>query len=266
MRTAALGLARGGLELRQFFRNTAGFLFTFALPVFLLLLLGSIFSGMTPSGADFTQEQEFTAGMLGAGIISTTFITLGAGIAQDRENGTLKRLHGTPLPLASYFIGKIVMVLALSLAEAVLVLITGVLVFDVDLPTDPARWFTLTWVFVLGTVSCALLGIAVSSVAGSARSAPTVLNLPYVGLQFVSGVFISISVLPQWMVVLGSLFPLKWVAQGFRSVLLPEGAAVVEVAGSWEHGRIALVLLGWCVAGLVLCAASFRWTNGRSGG
>ncbi|GAA2681104.1 MULTISPECIES: ABC transporter permease [Actinosynnema] len=265
MRTATLGLARGGLELRQFFRNTAGFLFTFALPVFLLLLLGSIFSGQAP-GAEFTQQQEFTASMIGAGIISTTFITLGTGIAQDRENGTLKRLHGTPLPLASYFVGKVVLVLVLSLAEAVLVLLTGVLVFDVDLPADPARWLTFAWVFGLGTISCALLGIAVSSVAGSARSAPTVLNLPYVGLQFVSGVFISVAVLPQWMVVLGSLFPLKWVAQGFRSVLLPEGAAVVEVAGSWEHGRTALVLVAWCVAGLALCAASFRWTNGRSGG
>ncbi|MEU5695725.1 ABC transporter permease [Actinosynnema sp. NPDC020468] len=265
MSTLELGLARGGVELRQFFRDRAGVVFTFALPAFILLLLGNIFDGPLPVPG-VSMGQVYAAGLVGAGIISTSFITLGVGVAQDRENGTLKRLQGTPVAPASYFLGKIALVALLSLAEVVLMLAIGVWLFDVHLPTDPSRWLTFAWVFVLGVVSCSLLGIAASALARSASSAPAVMNLPYIGLQFISGVFIQLPLLPKAMVTVSSFFPLKWVAQGFRSVFLPDGMAFQEAAGSWEHGKTALVLGAWCVIGLVSCLLSFRWTTGRNGG
>ncbi|HEX4223045.1 MAG TPA: ABC transporter permease, partial [Pseudonocardiaceae bacterium] len=40
--TTRIGLARGGVELRQFFRSKEMVIFTFTLPAVLLLLLGSI--------------------------------------------------------------------------------------------------------------------------------------------------------------------------------------------------------------------------------
>jgi ABC-2 type transport system permease protein len=261
MSTMTIGAARGRLELREFFRRKDAVVFTFALPAFILVLLGSVFSG-DMSDAGVTMSQVFTASMVGAGIISTSFITLGVGVASDREDGTLKRLRGTPMPAASYFLGKLALVAVASLAEVALLLAVGIGFFGVELPTDPMKWVTFGWVFVLGVISCSLLGIAASAVAKSARSAPAVMNLPYIGLQFVSGVFINpITALPLTMVVVASFFPLKWVSQGMRSVFLPDGAAVLEMAGTWEHGRIALVLGAWCVIGLVLCLATFRWTN-----
>jgi ABC-2 type transport system permease protein len=261
MTTMTIGAARGRLELREFFRRKDAVVFTFALPAFILVLLGSVFSGDI-SEVGVTMSQVFTASMVGAGIISTSFITLGIGVASDREDGTLKRLRGTPMPAASYFLGKLALVAVASLAEVALLLAVGVGFFGVKLPTDPMKWVTFSWVFALGVVSCSLLGIAASAVAKSARSAPAVMNLPYIGLQFVSGVFINpITALPLTMVVVASFFPLKWLSQGMRSVFLPDGAAVLEMAGTWEHGRTALVLGAWCVIGLVLCLVTFRWTD-----
>ena len=40
-------------------------------------------------------------------------------------------------------------------------------------------------------------------------------------LQFISGVFFQFSEIPTWMQTFASLFPLKWMAQGLRSVFLP---------------------------------------------
>jgi ABC-2 type transport system permease protein len=80
-------------------------------------------------------------------------------------------------------------------------------------------------------------------------------------LQFISGVFFQFSEIPTWMQTVAACFPLKWMAQGFRSVFLPESMAALEPAGTWEHGRTALVLAAWCVAGLVLCVATFRWQD-----
>ena len=44
-----------------------------------------------------------------------------------------------------------------------------------------------------------------------------------------------------------------------RSVFFPAQMASGEMAGAWETGRTALVLLAWAVAGLVLCVTTFRW-------
>ena len=92
-------------------------------------------------------------------------------------------------------------------------------------------------------------------------SAAVLTNGPAVGLQFVSGTYVPIMVLPTWMLIVGSLFPVKWMAQGFRSVLLPPELVVFESAGSWEHGRIFLVLAAWSVGGLLGCRALFRWSD-----
>ena len=64
--TLRVGIARGGVELREFFRQRAAVVFVFALPAVLFALLGSIFhhSGL-PFGV--TQSQLFTGGMVAAG-------------------------------------------------------------------------------------------------------------------------------------------------------------------------------------------------------
>ena len=54
-------------------------------------------------------------------------------------------------------------------------------------------------------------------------------------------------------------------AQGLRSVFLPDVLAAAEPAGSWELGRVALVLALWCVVGLLLCVATFRWQDRDAG-
>jgi len=258
-------LARAQVEVKTFFRQWDSAVFTFWLPAVLLLILGSIFTAeVDDSGV--TVSQVFTASMIAAGIASASFINLGLGIVSDRDDGTLKRLRGMPVSPVSYFLGKIALVLVVSVTEVVLLLGIGVLLFDLPLPTEMSRWVVFTWVFLLGTTACALLGIAASSMPRSARSAPAVLNLPFLVLQFISSVlFVPLTALPEPLVRIGSLFPLKWISQGFRSVFLPDTLAVQETAGAWEHGRVALVLAAWCIGGLVLCLATFRWRSRRHG-
>ena len=255
-----LGAARGGVEVKAFFRDKMAVAFIFGLPPILLVLLGSIF-GSQAAAQGVTVGQLFTAGMIAGGIMSTSFQYLAIAIATERENGMLKRLSGTPMPRMAYFAGKVVQVLICTVAETVLLIAVGMLFYHLHLPTAPGQWWTFAWVFVLGSAACALLGIAASSVPRSAASAMPVITLPFTVLQFISGVYVPFTVVPAWMRDVASFFPLKWMAQGMRSVFLPEQAAALEPAGSWEHGLTALVLAVWIAAGLVLCAKTFRWQS-----
>lgn len=62
-----------------------------------------------------------------------------------------------------------------------------------------------------------------------------------------------------------SVFPLKWMAQGMRSVFLPDSAEALEVGGSWQHGATAAVLTAWLVVGLVVGVRTFRWRRRDDG-
>ncbi|MFF8023514.1 ABC transporter permease [Streptomyces sp. NPDC007896] len=259
-----LGLRRGALEIRQFFRQRDQVVFTFAFPVVFLFLFASIFKDDV-RGAGITASQLYVPAMMAAGIMSTSFQSLGISIAIERDEKVLRRLRGTPMPPAAYFLGKIWLVLVTGLLETAILLVVGTSLYDVKLPSDPAKWADFAWIFVLGLTACALLGIAISSVPKSGKSATSVVVLPFLVLQFISGVYIAIDTIPDWMLNIGALFPLKWMCQGLRGVFLPESAKVLEQAGGWEFGRIALVLGAWCVGGLLLCLLTFRWKNRRDG-
>jgi ABC-2 type transport system permease protein len=156
-------------------------------------------------------------------------------------------------------VGKVGLVLAVYVVQVVSMAAIGVLLFDVLLPTDAASWSTFGWVSALGLVTCTLLGVAFSSVARNGRGAPALVTPIVLVLQFTSGVFFQYDELPPWMQQFAALFPLKWLAQGMRSVFLPDTFQQREVAGSWELGRTALVMTLWAAIALVLALRGFRW-------
>ncbi len=262
--TLGVGARRGYIEIRQFLRERDAVVFTLGFPVGLMILFASIFHGeIAHTGVDY--RQVFISGMIASGIMSTSFSSLAISIAQERDDGTLKRLAGTPMPRASYFIGKVILVLATGLLETVILLVIGTLFYGLHLPGTAGRWLTLAWVFVLSLIACSLLGIAMSSVPRSGRAAAAVVQPPFILLQFISGVYFLFSALPKGLQQFAAIFPLKWMTQGLRSVFLPDTFTTQEAAHSWEHGKMALVLAAWCVGGLVLCLRTFRWKGRRDG-
>jgi len=259
MNAVALGWDRGQLEIRQFLRGRETVMFTLLLPALMLVIFAAIFTGqLTP---EVTFAHYFIAGMIATGLLTVGFQNMAIQIPIERDRGVLKRLRGTPMPPSAYFVGKIVMVLAIGVVETVLLLGVATLFYDYRLPATAEKWMTFGWVSLLGIAACTLCGIAFSSVPRSGRGAPAIATPVALVLQFISGVFFPYTELPPWMQNVAALFPLKWMCQGMRAVFLPDSFAVQEPAGSWELDRVAMVLAAWCVGGLILCIATFRWTR-----
>jgi ABC-2 type transport system permease protein len=262
-RTLRLGVSRIVNEVRSYFRQGDSVFFTFLFPLVMLTIFSTAFSdqsfGTDAAGDDVSAAAFYLPGMLAAGLLLSGLQNLAVDIANERSDGTLKRLAGTPLPVVSYFIGKIGQVLATGAAQAVLLLVVARLVFGVALPTDAGAWFTFGWVFVLGVTTSAVLGIALSRVPRTGKSATAVVIPITLVLQFISGVYLSFAQLPDWLQNVASVFPLKWMAQGMRSVFLPENFESAEPGGAWDLAGVALVTGLWLVVGLVVCRMTFRW-------
>lgn len=263
--TLALGRSRIGVEVKQMFRDRESAVFNFALPMILMIIFGSVFGNQSLGDTGITFAQYFVAGMIASGIVYTSFQNLAIGIPQERDDGTLKRLEGLPMPKSAYFIGKIGQVAITYVGQLVLLMAIGVLLFDIELPSSAAKWATLGWLSVLGLTTWTLLGLAFSSVPKTGKGASAVVTPVILVLQFTSGVFFMFNQLPDWMQQFASLFPLKWLTQGMRYVFLPEGAAALEVIGSYELARVAMVLLVWTLLSAVLAWRLFRWRARGSG-
>jgi len=262
-RTLKLGGSRIVNEVRTYFRQGDSVFFTFLFPVVMLTIFSTAFSNQTfgsdDTGSEVSAAAYYLPGMLAAGLLLSGLQNLAVDIANERSDGTLKRLAGTPLPVVSYFIGKIGQVLVTGAAQAALLLIIAGLFFGVALPTEPEAWFTFAWVFLLGVTTSAVLGIALSRVPRSGKSATAVVIPIVLVLQFISGVYLPFSQLPDWLQNVAGAFPLKWMAQGMRSVFLPDGFEAAEPGGVWNLAGVAIVTLLWLVVGLVVCRVTFRW-------
>ena len=255
----ALGWERTVVELKNEVRNRESLGFTILFPIMMLLLFASIFGGEV-DGTDVAYSQVYVAGIIGSSLMSTGFVGLALGLVTERDSGMLKRLASTPMPKTSYFLGKVGRVLTTVLLQVLVLIGLGVALFGVQIPSG-SDLLTFVWVFGLGVTAATLLGIAIGGVIRNAKSATAVLNLPFVALQFISGVWIASDLLPGWLVGVSKVFPLHWVCRGMRAVFLPDSFESIEQGGSWQLGTAALVLGGWCIVGFVLCITTFRWTR-----
>lgn len=267
-----LGLERARVELKMFFRERDAVIFIFAYPIIMLAIFATVFGqndatvGGDASGAGAIPfAQYFLPGMIATGIMLTSFQTLAITIAVDRDEGSLKRLRATPLPAVSYFTGKIAQSLVVSIVQIALMLAVGATAFGIDLPTTSTAWLTFAWVFTLGTATGTVCGIAFSCVPSTGKSASAVVTPVVLVLQFISGVFFVFTDLPTWMQRIAEVFPLKWMAQGMRSVFLPPEAAAWEASGSWQHPATAVILGAWLIVGVVVGVRTFRWRRRDDG-
>ena len=85
---AKVGLARGVVEVKEFFREKQAWIFTLAFPALLLLLFGTVFQGVM-GGGQISVGQYFLPAMMAFGVMSTSFTNLAVGIAVERDDGTL---------------------------------------------------------------------------------------------------------------------------------------------------------------------------------
>lgn len=200
----------------------------------------------------------YLPGMLAAGLLLSCLQNMSIDIATEKGDGTLKRLAGSPLPVLSYFIGKIGQVFVPGAMQAALLLLVADVVFRVAFPLDAASLVTFACVFVLGVTTCAVLGIALSGLPRSGKSATAAIIPITLVLQFISGVCLGFLMLPEWLQNVAGIFPLNWTAQGMRPVFRPDSFAALEQTGEWELGLVAIITLTWLVLGLIATRLTFH--------
>jgi ABC-2 type transport system permease protein len=235
------------LERRMFWRNPSAAFFNFALPLLFLFLLGAILAG------DQDALDVIVPGIAGMSVMSTTFSALAMNLTFLREQGVLKRMRGTPLPSGSYLAALGANAVTNAAIQIVIVVVAGRLLFGIPWPPDVLELV----VFVAAGVAClASLGVAYSHVIPNFDSAPAFVNVVFLPVIFISGVFYDAEDAPSFLRDIARALPLTHVIDGLSGAMVT-GASLADNAGSL--GVIAL----WTLLGVVLAIRGFSWEARR---
>ena len=245
---AALTWRQYRLERRMFWRNPSAAFFNFFLPLLFLALFGAIFGG------NQANLDVIVPGIAGMAIMSTTFSALAMNITFLREQGVLKRMRGTPLPTGAYLGGIAANAVTNASIQITLVILAGRLFFNIGWPKD---WPELVVFVVTGVVCLASLGVAWSHVIPNFDAAPAYVNIVFLPVIFISGVFYDVDTAPQFLRDLARILPLTHVIDGLS-------AAMVTGAGMADHMGDLAVVAAWGLFGAFFAVRGFSWESRRS--
>ncbi|HET6726187.1 MAG TPA: ABC transporter permease [Gammaproteobacteria bacterium] len=130
------------------------------------------------------------------GIMGPALFGFGVGVAMEREHGILALKRVFPLPPLAYFSSKLVMS---ALFAAMIVTILSIMAAALGGVTIPAAsWLSLAGVLIVGTIPFCALGLVIGlSINGQAAAA--VVNLIYLPMSFLSGLWIPIQMMPHFL-------------------------------------------------------------------
>jgi len=233
--------AQARVELLLSLRRGESLLVSFLIPVGILVFFTKVDAVNTqlPEPVDF-----LVPGVLALAVMSTAMVSLGIATGFERRYGVLKRLGSTPLSRSGLLAAKTVTVVAIEVAQAIVIVATGV-----------ALGWSLTWrllpaivLLLIGTVAFAGIGLLM---AGTLRAEANLAaaNALFLVLLFLGGMAYPLARLPDALEVFARALPAAALSESVRDVL--DGAR-------FPTGSVA-VLVVWAIIAPLLAVRFFRW-------
>jgi ABC-2 type transport system permease protein len=233
------------MELRLTARRGENVLVTIVIPVVVLLFFASV--GVLPTGTG--RPVDFLLpGSLALAVVATSLVNLGIATAYERHYGVLKRLGGSPLTRGSLIVAKIGAVLAVEVAQVILLVVIAAIALGWR-PSPGASPVLFVIAVLLGTLAFAGLGLLL---AGTLRAEATLAlaNALFIAFLLLGGIVLPVTDLPGPLATIAGLLPAAALADLFRIAL---------GSGDADLPRSLLVLAAWGIGAVGLAARSFRW-------
>lgn len=235
------------LETRRQLRNVKAMVFTFAIPVVMLLVFGAAYGGQVDPVTHLPFLVVTTLQMTAYGAMMAA-LSQAFSLVTERSIGWNRQLRVTPLSGWAFLVSKLVAAMAFSAVSVVVTFAIAILGMHASL--GAGRWAAAGLGIWAGVVPFALIAILVGQFAKPAYAQPLFMVV-FMGLSILGGLWVPLSVMPAWMGSIAHLLPSYWLNR-----IGQMGAGATGSAGMTEP---ALVLVGWTV----VLAAVIVWRYRR---
>lgn len=201
-------------ELKRVLR-TPGFSIPFLLlPVPIYLFFGVALAGPAvakqPSVADYLISGWMVYAAMGPALFG-----VGCMLAQERDAGLLKLKRALPAPAGAYLAAKMATAMILGAIGVVSIIVAGRLVGNVTLSLPQLA--LMGAIMTLGTIPFSAIGLFIGAHV-SASAAPAIVNLIFLPMLWLSGLFFPLPKMIEPFVVVWPAFHLNQVALGAAGV------------------------------------------------
>ena len=151
------------LELKLFGREPLTVLFTTAIPVILLFILGGVF-GNTPDPDVYRgvgPMDFYVPAYISLVVASLGLIGIPVHLASYRERGVLRRFRASSVGLPNILASQAAVMLVMAIVGGFLLILLAALVYDINAPVSP---LLAVPAFVLSTLCFAALGVMLGSI------------------------------------------------------------------------------------------------------
>ncbi len=238
------------VEIKLFLRDPLTAVFSFAFPVFVLLVLGGVFGNTPdPTGkvwAGVGPMDYLVPGFFGLVMASIGFISLPIHLATYRERGILRRFRASGVSPWALLLSQLCIGAVIAVVGGAAILVLGMGIDGAHGPASPAG---VLFAFALSTAAFVAIGIFLGAVLPNAQAAQAVGLVLFFVSEMTSGVGPPREVLPQTMQNAALALPLTHVAIALQDPWIGRGSNFIEL------GIVAAV----GVVAAVLAYRSFRW-------
>ena len=178
------------LELKLFLREPLTVVFSLALPLIILFVLGGVFGNEpTQPGEEVVYRgvgamSYYVPAYLCLVVASVCVMSIPTHLAGNRERGVLKRFHASSVGAMAVAGAEVVVAFVLSTVSAVLLLIVAALVYDFE---PPDSVLGVIGAFAVVTLGFAAFGILLGSVLPTARAAQAIGMVIWFVMLFLGG-------------------------------------------------------------------------------
>lgn len=176
---------------------------SFAAPALAFPLVFYVLFGVVlPGGADRATPMLATYAVFG--IIGPSLFGFGVGLALERQQGWLELKRVSPMPTGAYFFAKIATSMVFAFIIIAMLTAAGVLLGGVRL--EVSTWLLLVATLLLGTLPFCALGLLIGAMV-KGQSAVAVVNLIYLPMSVLSGLWMPLSMFPPMVQKVAVLWP-----------------------------------------------------------
>lgn len=214
-------------EILKLARMRAYLTFTVMFPLMFYCFFGLAMGHNGP--ANLPSMAQYLLATYGAfAVIGATLYAFGVGVAVERGLGWRQLKLASPMPEGAYLVAKTAV--SLFFGAIVVALLFGLGASFGGVRMDALEWLKLGGTLLAGAVPFCALGLAIGSSAGP-NSASAVVNMVYMPLAFLGGLWIPYDVLPAGMKLIAPFTPTYHFAQlALASMGAPtHGAAIGHV-------------------------------------
>lgn len=231
-------------NFKEFVRDRSNLFWFFVIPVIFVVFFALVFSG-EDAGMDLDYIMP--------GILAMALMQLGIfgslQLLNLREKKIIRGLNVTPLSKRSLLSSEIVLRLLCGLVQASVIISIAILVFDISLV---GRLYQIFFLVLLGAATFVSMGYMLICFVSSMEGGNGLVQVVQFPMMFLSGIFVPIDILPDFVQPLVRIIPLTYLGDALRQVM-------VGVPGEFPLLLNILSLLAFLIITSILCLKFWKW-------